>query len=432
MRFIRVLLPSAAALLICFQGSAQEVISAHSGVVNFSEGSVFLDDQPLDHKFGTFPDIKDGSTLRTEKGRAEILLTPGMFLRMDENSAIRMRSNSLADTRVEFLHGSAIVDAADAAPDNHVSVFYKGTQVRFPEQGIYRLDYETGTLQAYSGEAEVTHDGKTSKIDESHLFFFTLDLDTKKLGGGTEDEFYDWARARSDAISEENQLAAQAGNDNDLDSGDPNGLGVDPNIGIPGGGIQSPGIPGASIPSMGVPSYPTLGYNYPLYNGLYSPFSPYGLGWPGYPFATFPVFVLVPYRYWPNHKAPPNGGTSVARTNPTLPRSTPTGPRTSPMWPRTSPSGLRTDPMLPRTGLIGRGSSLTGPRTTLTGPRTGTGLGYLPGSTGIPRVPMPTVRPSYVGPRSMPSIGARPGYSHMGVTAPHAPAPPAVHAIGHR
>ena len=191
MRFLRVLLPSVAALLVGFQASAQAVISAHSGVVHFSEGSVFIDDQPLDHKFATYPNIKEGSTLRTEKGRAEILLTPGMFLRVDENSAIRMRSNSLADTRVEFLHGSILLDSVDALGGNHVAITYRDTEVRFPKQGVYRLDYETGTLQAYSGEAEVQHDGKTSKIDDSHLYFFTLDLDTKKLGDGTDDEFYD-------------------------------------------------------------------------------------------------------------------------------------------------------------------------------------------------------------------------------------------------
>src|SRR5689334_14600218 len=104
MRFLGILLPSAV-LLFSFQASAQAVISAHSGVVHFSEGSVFIDDQPLDQKVGTFPNIKEGSTLRTEKGRAEILLTPGIFLRLDENSSIRMRSNSLEDTRVEFIRG---------------------------------------------------------------------------------------------------------------------------------------------------------------------------------------------------------------------------------------------------------------------------------------------------------------------------------------
>jgi hypothetical protein len=409
MRFLRVLLPSVAALLVGFQASAQAVISAHSGVVHFSEGSVFIDDQPLDHKFATYPNIKEGSTLRTEKGRAEILLTPGMFLRVDENSAIRMRSNSLADTRVEFLHGSILLDSVDALGDNHVAITYRDTEVRFPKQGIYRLDYETGTLQAYSGEAEVQHDGKTSKIDDSHLYFFTLDLDTKKLGDGTDDEFYDWARERSDAISAENQLSAQtSGDPGDVDSSDPNGPGASPNFGIPSAGIPSPGIPSAGIPSIGIPSYPTLGYNYP-FDSVFNPFSPYGMGWPGYPFSSFPVFVVVPgYRYWNGHHTGSKGVTAGSHTSPSVPFRNPMWPRTNPNWPRSS--------------------TLVTPRSSPSGLHRGTG--YLPSSTGLSRVP--PVRPLYVAPRPVPSVGVRPGYSHVGVTAPRVAAPAGVHAIGHR
>lgn len=369
MRFTCVLLCSAAALVLSFRLSAQAVISAHSGVVHFSEGSVFLDDQPLDHKVATFPSIKEGSTLRTEKGRAEILLTPGVVLRLDENSAIRMRSTALSDTRVEFLHGAAIVDSVDALGDNHVILFYKDTQVRFPKPGVYRLDYETGTLQAYSGEAEVKHEGKSSTIDDSHLFFFTLDLDTKKLGDGTDDEFYDWARDRSNAITAENQLTAQnSGDVDDADSSDPNALGASPNFGLPNSGLPYPGIPNA-----GIGSYPSYGYNYPLDSALLSPFGAYGGGYL-FPFPTFPIIVIArPYRAgnWPR-----NGGT----------------------WSRTNP---------------GWGHS-------------GAGLGYMPSASGI-RVPM--IHPSFVAPRPMPPV-VRPAYSHIGV-APR-PAAPAVHAIGHR
>ncbi len=67
---------------------AQYVISAHAGVVQYVEGRAFLNDQAIEPKFGQFPDIKENQEFRTEEGRAEILLTPGVFLRLGENSAI--------------------------------------------------------------------------------------------------------------------------------------------------------------------------------------------------------------------------------------------------------------------------------------------------------------------------------------------------------
>ena len=50
-------------------------------------------------KFAEFPDVKNGQTLAAEDGRAEVLLTPGVILRIAENSSFQMVSNSRSDTR---------------------------------------------------------------------------------------------------------------------------------------------------------------------------------------------------------------------------------------------------------------------------------------------------------------------------------------------
>src|SRR5689334_8339432 len=100
--------------LIALSGSAafaQSVISAHSGLIHYVEGSVLLDSKPVEVKIATFPDLKENSELRSEDGRAEVLLNPGAFLRMGENSSIRMVSNKLTDSRVEFLSGSVVIEA---------------------------------------------------------------------------------------------------------------------------------------------------------------------------------------------------------------------------------------------------------------------------------------------------------------------------------
>ena len=50
---------------------AQQVISAKSGLINYTEGQVFLGDSLVKQKFGEYQDIKTGQHLRTEEGRAE-------------------------------------------------------------------------------------------------------------------------------------------------------------------------------------------------------------------------------------------------------------------------------------------------------------------------------------------------------------------------
>src|SRR5580658_9872234 len=88
-------LPLVLALAWSVSAWGQSAISAHSGMIHYVEGKVLLDGQPVDPKFGEFPEMKNDQVLQTEEGRAEVLLTPGVFLRVSEDSSIRMLSNRL-------------------------------------------------------------------------------------------------------------------------------------------------------------------------------------------------------------------------------------------------------------------------------------------------------------------------------------------------
>ena len=273
-------------LFLNLPATSQEVISAYSGTIHFFEGAVLLDDQPLDHKPATFPSIKQGSTLRTEKGRAEVLLTPGVVFRIDEDSAFRLVSAALTDTQIEFLHGSGIIDSMEASGTPPVTLSYQHCRIRFPKPGIYRIDSDTGVLQAYSGQVQVAAaDGKTSNIDPAKLYFFDLGTVTNKFGEPNEDEFYDWARGRADAISAENQLASQS----TADPGDSSSLGVF-NAPVPSYGAY-PAYPGFDSYSFGSPFDPFFGFT----AGAFAPYN------------VFPIFLVVPHRnrtsQWP-HRNP--------------------------------------------------------------------------------------------------------------------------------
>ncbi len=297
MRIFRALFPCVLALQMCPGTFGQEVVSARSGMVHFAQGQVFLDDQQLDRKSGSFPIIKEGSTFRTAKGRAEVLLTPGAFLRLDDNSSIRMVSTELADTRLIFVSGSAILDLTDAAPANSaITITYKDVRTRFPKKGVYRLDADTGVLQAYSGEAEATYNGQKTQLDPSHLYFCWLGLQTYKLGNGTEDEFYDWASDRNQVITEENQLAQQTAHD-------PGDAGGDPSAQLGAGAVPYLGSPGMAPPSIGPRIYPAPNNTYSMGSTLFNPFLTFAPT-PYVPLG-YPVLVMrQPYRIvnsqWPH------------------------------------------------------------------------------------------------------------------------------------
>src|SRR6266540_3872699 len=134
---------------------AQSVISARSGLVPYVEGDVYLGDQKIEPKVGNFPDVKEKAVLRTELGRAEVLLNPGVFLRLGENSSFRMITNRLIDTRVDLLTGSAVVEALEVGKDTAVTIVCKDAQVAVRKAGVYRFDMSPARLHVYSGEAVV-------------------------------------------------------------------------------------------------------------------------------------------------------------------------------------------------------------------------------------------------------------------------------------
>src|SRR5438874_10596893 len=81
----------------------QAVISAHSGVINYSEGQVLLEGKAIRLEPAKVLEMKTDQTLAAEDGRSEVLLTPGAFLRLAENSSFKMISNKLTETQVEIL-----------------------------------------------------------------------------------------------------------------------------------------------------------------------------------------------------------------------------------------------------------------------------------------------------------------------------------------
>src|SRR5579871_3368751 len=80
---------------------------ARPGTLNYVEGQASIGSQVVDSKSVGSAGVDSGQVLATQNGKAEILLTPGVFLRIDNNSAIQMDSAGLADTALTLQHGRA-------------------------------------------------------------------------------------------------------------------------------------------------------------------------------------------------------------------------------------------------------------------------------------------------------------------------------------
>jgi len=196
---------------------AQSVISAHSGVIHLTEGTVQLDGKAIQspEKFGEFLDVKDGQTLATKDGDAEVLLTPGVFLRLAENSSFRMVSNKLADTRVEVLSGSAMLQVDELLPDNAITVRFRDADIELAKHGLYRIDSDPARLRVYEGEAKISSgDMKPVEAKRGHQVDFDGEkLEAKNFDTKETDAFYRWNERRDEYIAQANITAAKTAHD---------------------------------------------------------------------------------------------------------------------------------------------------------------------------------------------------------------------------
>lgn len=158
------LLAAALLALTATSAFAQYVVSAKSGTVNFTEGRVQLDGQPVELSPSRYPIVKEGSVLATGEGRAEVLLTPGVTLRLGDRASFKMIASRLIDTRLDLLGGSAVVEADAIAKDTSVTIVVNGAAVSLPKAGIYRFDFDPARVRVFKGEAAVQAGAETTLV----------------------------------------------------------------------------------------------------------------------------------------------------------------------------------------------------------------------------------------------------------------------------
>ena len=113
--------------------------SARPGTINYVEGQAAIGDQELNEQSVGSAELANGQSLTTQNGKAEILLTPGVILRVADNSAVKMISADLANTEMEVDQGRALVEVADIHKENNIRVDENGVSTKLVGEGFVRL-----------------------------------------------------------------------------------------------------------------------------------------------------------------------------------------------------------------------------------------------------------------------------------------------------
>ncbi len=156
-----------------------QIISAKPGMVNYVEGGplVFRGDQEEGTKLAARNQLKPGERLQTKEGdKAEILLSPGSYLRVAGNSQLEIKRAEFEDMHFDLIQGTAILESAAFDKKVHaLKISTPAGDVKVLENGLYRFQItpeKQVEVLVYSGKAEWVKDQRdiaTLKANRRYL-----------------------------------------------------------------------------------------------------------------------------------------------------------------------------------------------------------------------------------------------------------------------
>ncbi|MGA3024483.1 MAG: FecR domain-containing protein [Bryobacteraceae bacterium] len=195
---------------------ARAAAPAQIGTVNYVEGRVLVDGRPVTSRdLGNVTAI-EGNVVATRQGKAEILLTPGVLLRLGDNSQVRMDAESLSNTRVSLLTGEAMVEADQVYPENHIVIVQGNARTAVLKKGLYEFTAVGPSARVIKGEAAVDEGGRSVRLKDGHQLILTdARMKARKFDTAAEDDLYAWSRLRSqyqaEASAQEASMLAPGG-----------------------------------------------------------------------------------------------------------------------------------------------------------------------------------------------------------------------------
>jgi hypothetical protein len=116
----------------------QFIISAKAGLVNAVDGPANVQVQQQ---------VQAGALIETApRGKVEILLNPGSFLRLGEDSEAVLDSVDLTNIAIRILVGSAIIEASNVEKDSPIRVTDGSLNVLITAPGLYRFSANTADV----------------------------------------------------------------------------------------------------------------------------------------------------------------------------------------------------------------------------------------------------------------------------------------------
>jgi hypothetical protein len=121
------------------------------GELNYIDGSVLVDGKPISQT-QTPVALKSGERLNSSKSRAEVLLTPGSFLRVRQGTVVTLTSVTPQSIGLGLTKGEVLVDVTQLGKER-IEISLEGRIILPLAPGLYEFDADIRQLRVYAGKA---------------------------------------------------------------------------------------------------------------------------------------------------------------------------------------------------------------------------------------------------------------------------------------
>ena len=184
------------------------------GTLNYVEGNVSIDHEGVTPKSVGSTSMEAGQTIATDNGKAEVLLTPGVYLRLGSDSSAELVSPSLTDTEVALNRGQAIVEVDQIFKQNDIRIRTGDATATLQKTGLYQFDANPAVVRVFKGQAEVQTGERQVKVKGGRELALATENGKLKATGFDQKNYeaadlYRWSSLRSQYLAEANVNAAQ-------------------------------------------------------------------------------------------------------------------------------------------------------------------------------------------------------------------------------
>jgi hypothetical protein len=129
-------------------------------VVTYIAGQAAINGRPVTSQAARQSTVGVGQMLSTGTGSAELALTPGVMLRMDKASSIKLVALDDKRAEVQVNSGRAEISVAGMRQGNELQVDSpNGVQTLLVQNGLYEFDARSSQLRVFDGKAAVSPSG---------------------------------------------------------------------------------------------------------------------------------------------------------------------------------------------------------------------------------------------------------------------------------